>query len=569
MNNTFNTQISFDSLGRKLGVANGFSAYTPQMLEYMKADLGLFMSLSDLTFIRNYYKDSKQHNITLSELYFLDTLLKNTRSLPLSKALINLWAENAEVISTYNDLISKRHYVKGEINQPLSFSDMAEVSSEYMKKIGIIGKKNNLDAFRVFRLSDGSKPLSRLYSPAVRKLTDDNAFLIVSPKDGISDYTERFERFSESDAFGKYVVDTVRTDQRGIAFALSCLADGVFGDLYSVPNISYPAEISALASDNIGSFIIALDKLFIPEITEAAGEFGLDLTYFAKSVPNQKFTLLNNQNSSMCIDTELIRILGSSLSAADFKITKPISSEDSAYADICLASSEGLKRLEYGDIVSMSGNLLSLSRANIHEPHFLAGISTALNAILPLLACGVRTENISMTVRYALSDLSSAESCGDALALILGVYRVMVELCIPDSSEIEYAEGKNASLCCAARADIPQEIAPSHFKQVGDAVYLLSFDKGEDGMPDFSSFRKMSEFLNTLIATEQVVSVRAVSGSLCDALRIMKGRFDFAPESSVGDILYDKIQGFIVETPFPLTSGILLGSVTQNIGQTI
>ncbi len=571
MNDAINPTLPFDSLGRKLGIATGFSTYTAQMLECMKDDLGLFMSVWDLTALKNYYRNAKYKNISLSELYFFDSLLKNAHSRHISTAITNLITDDGDIISTYNDMISKRYYVKGNIASPMSLSEASRISSDYMNKIGIKPKDVSSEALRRFSLTDGGEVFPKLYSPSKKILPINTSFLIVTPTDSCPDYNAQFNAFSKSAVFEQFVDAAVKVDERGIAFALSCFADGIFGDLYSIPGINYPSEISALASEHVGSFIIALDKIFIPTLTETASEYGLELTYFAKSVATKKFELLNKCNVSMSVDTELIRNLGNTLCGSDFVIESQNETDDTVLcSDILFSSSDAKSTIKYGDQVYCDGKLFSVSCTdNISNKGFIDGINAVITTALPLIASGVKPNEVSMKLRYTFSGLDSDTGRGKALSLILGVYRALMELCIRDSAELDYSDGEENKLSCAACVDTPMKSTTPRFKQVGNAIYLLSFDRTENGLPDFSSFRRMCEFLNQLISAEKVVSVCAINGKICDTVRLMSGLFDFSEDSASPNILDSDATGFIVEAPFPLSTGVLLGSVTQAIEQTV
>ena len=61
----------------------------------------------------------------------------------------------------------------------------------------------------------------------------------------------------------------------------------------------------------------------------------------------------------------------------------------------------------------------------------------------------------------------------------------------------------------------------------------------------------------------------AVNGSISDALSLASGLFDFSCNNDANVFLSQSATGIIVETPFELKSGILLGSVAQIIEQTV
>ncbi|MBQ7383414.1 MAG: hypothetical protein IJV72_01300 [Clostridia bacterium] len=562
MNNTFDTQTNFDSLGRRVGIANGFSAYTPQMLEYMRNDLKLAMSLSTLSLCSRYYKNTKQNKILLSELYLLDAIIRGTSSLPCAKTVTEVLASDSEIISSYNDLITKHHYTCGEIKHPLSLDSLSKVNSEYMRKIGVSFTEKNQRALSLFELDNTDKLIdSRDISAPM--LPPETAFLILTPTHALSPYASLFKCFAKTDAFDRLVIRSKKIDSRGIAFALSQMANGILGDLYSIPELVYPSELSALATEHHGKVIIALRKENIPAITAVARECGLETAYFAKSVGNNKFTLLNNKNISMSLDTALIRLMGESLFGTTFNITDKVSEVFTSRSHIMLKGARGAQRLAYGDIVAFSGTLYSPLHTELGENRYSTAMSAVLDSLLPLIACGVNLSDVSLNIKYTFSSEESTNESSNELSAILGVYRALVELCIADSPETEYLEDSVNSLSLVAQAKLPVKVAPSHFKKAGDAVYLFSFNKAENGMPDFDSFRKMCGFINELVVSGRAVSVRAVSGKVIDTIDTMRGGFEFVGEASVANLLEEYYQGFIVETDIPQVSGILLGAVTQ------
>jgi len=79
--NNYYYNMPLDSLGRKVGKARGFGRYTNDMLKSLKADLGLFMELDTLIFLRDYYKSNKTDGMLLEELYLFDAIVKGAQEM--------------------------------------------------------------------------------------------------------------------------------------------------------------------------------------------------------------------------------------------------------------------------------------------------------------------------------------------------------------------------------------------------------------------------------------------------------------------------------------------------------
>ena len=528
------------------------------MLDYMKNDLKLAMSPSTLSTCRNYYNNTKQSDIQLSEIYLLDEIIKGASLIPNTKTVIDLLASDEEIISTYNDLISKHHYVCGELKNPMSLGAISRVSSTYMKKVGVSFEQVSDKAIPLFTLENREK---LFVTRNANRLPLETAFLILTPESENTEYSSSFKAFSGTEAFSNLVLRAERIDARGIAYALSMMTEGILGDLYSIPELEYPSELSALATAHHGRVIIALHKSNIPTISAAAQAHGLNATYFAKSVRTNKLTLLNNRNISMSLDSALIRIIGNSVFGVTFNVGETVAPATYERSSVILKTSRGRQMLGYGDIVSLSGVFYSPLRAELSRDYFMSGINAVIDTLLPLIACGAKIGAISLTLKYILSSLKTQEDYGDALSAILGVYRALVELCVADSPEIEYTTDGASAINCLAKTKIPEKAAPSHFKRASDEVYLFSFNKAENGMPDFESFRGMCGLINELILSEKVSAVRAVSGKLSDTLEAMKGGFELVCNPLAANMLEESYQGFIVEANEPLFSGILLGSI--------
>lgn len=195
---------------------------------------------------------------------------------------------------------------------------------------------------------------------------------------------------------------------------------------------------------------------------------------------------------------------------------------------------------------------------------FTKGINTLLDTVFALLARGLDREKIGLCIKYGFpmsAELDGETRLGKSLALFLGAYRVMIELCIPDArAEAIMLDAKESSLLCAAYSDeTPKKISNDLFDGEGE-LYLLSFNRGENGMPDFESVRKMCKYLGALINEGKALSVRFFDGALSKELRQTESE-EYAVQINEGA---DGIctQGFIIRSSAALSAKVI-GKVIQ------
>jgi hypothetical protein len=102
---------------------------------------------------------------------------------------------------------------------------------------------------------------------------------------------------------------------------------------------------------------------------------------------------------------------------------------------------------------------------------------------------------------------------------------------------------------------------PSNLNANGSKLYLLSFNRLENGMPDFESFRNMCDLYHVLSSHGKIRSASAINGVLRDAISKMEGAFRFVPNEKSAKILDDSFCGILLESYLHPKNAILLGSV--------
>ena len=512
MENTFDKEAPTcpesptDSLGRRVATVKGFSDYNDKTLSEMMADLDLFMSLSDLAFCRDHYARRGRNDVSLSEIYLLDELVKASRGMLRSASVTELLTDNSDIRETYSDLYEKHRYLRGDSPLPLSIEAAAGTCFEYLCKIGAYNRQErNIPPCAEEKLSLNMSSIAQ-----------NTAFVMLTPTEENLDYLpSALEFIAEAE---DAIICAREIDMCGIASALADMADGVYADLSAIPQMPSVFELSHLITECHGAIVVATKKELLPELIAIAEGFGLSLAYFAKAVSSDTLTVRYTSGRMISVDTAL----RSSLQAERFELCGEVS--------------------EY----------------------FYRAVNTTISAILSAVCLGSDRSQIRLNTRYLFPSALTPLTCSCALATVLGAYRVMCELCLPDIPKIKYRNDDETYFDATAYISIGRSDIPREFSAERSYVYLLSFDRTESGLPNFSSFRSMCDFYRTCVITSRVISAKAIEDTPRNTIVKMDTLCRFCAAENISDILDRRLQGMIVESSEPLKFGILLGEVAPN-----
>ena len=492
--------VPTDSLGRRVGLLRNFSRCSDKFLLDIKTSLGLEMSISELSLCRSSYANARKNDISLSTLYLFDEIAKGAKQLSQNQTITDVFFGDKDMLDTYNDLFEKHCLLCGEDISPLSLTSAASVASKYMSMIGLRSQLGNTEA---------------------SFLEENTAFSIILPTDDISfeEYEALVKKLIFEQDISEKILRLKSIDSRGIAVALSDMAVGIYADIYSIPCMPEHPELSHLATECHSRYIIATKKEDIAQISELAEELGLTVSYFAKAISTPTFSLLQREHISFSADMALLRELGGSTVPQSFELG-----------------------------------------AN-HRQSFLDAVNSTIDSLLPALAESADLQDIILHTDYTFSADADKAPLGASLASILGVYRVICELCIPNSCRVRYSHKDELSLGVTSEQKDGLPKLPSCFSRSFSGVYLLSFDHTENTLPDFESLRGMCSFIKELCASGAIISAKAVNGSVSEALDAMQTAHRIILEKSAYDTLSSSTRGIIVESSIPLKTGILLGSI--------
>ena len=499
-------------------------------LKALAENMGLSANYSDLLLIKSYYV--KQEPPTVSELYFLDSVLKVRKSSPAGYLFADNKITDRKIADAYIHAISA-------LNK--SFPQRRPVPPSAEELIHLpVGAKRKARPVTAPASSKGRDDLSvkdargrELFS--VHGECDlekghfappSSAFIMLTPAENTSEdvYPSALTALFEDERLSgiKHFVLTV--SRFGLAVTLSTVAEGIFVDPARLPDYTDGSLPASMSEGYVGRRLIVADKSTINAIEEAAADHGLCATYFAKATATGNFTVNRELSGALSIPCSLLTKLAYSpehsvatLANEDLfagYIQQPILFEHSDPAVIASG---------HDNVKIFKNKVISVVHSAGDDGFFAKGLGSVIDSAAALVAYGVPLEDITLTVRYtsSLSGLSEKD-LGNNLSMILGAYEARLGLSLPEvDSKTVYAEDVPTSVTCLAYAKAREKDVSAQFTAAGNKVYFLSFPKTSDGMIDLEAAKATMKRVGELHASGKIRSALAVSGTLSSALSHM------------------------------------------------
>jgi hypothetical protein len=184
-----------------------------------------------------------------------------------------------------------------------------------------------------------------------------------------------------------------------------------------------------------------------------------------------------------------------------------------------------------------------------------------VDSLMPSLALGSALEDITVSAKYNFSDQYEEAKKSEALCATLGAYRAMVELCVAASEptvtydDIERQKYEFNSICNKSQklelADVKSEAY----------IYLLSYNKNENGMPDYASLRAMSKAAKDMIERDSTLLALPVTSCLRDIVNEILKFLNVGISKMLPFSLDDKLSGIVVLSTEEIKNGLFLGMV--------
>ena len=479
----------------QLGYIRGFGAYTPSMLERAKSDLGLSMPADILAFCAKYYAKERRYDPTIEEMHLLDGLFAGASS-PSYFAPTQLFTNDDFVADTFADLMEKRRECTRDTDMPATLFELATVLDAYLERVG---GRNPLKELcpRVKRGSDlpsrdtDRTVLSSNLSPfcvqipektTVKKASVGDWFVLLRPAEGqlFFEYEDAADTLLREKAISSRIVDRVKITERGLLSSLLTVTDGARLELVHLGTPDEPIALQELNTGYRGEILLRVTKDAPAFLRQLCGPQGLKVLVFGVATKEPSVTLQQSKNVTYTWKTDFLRALTDMHTVSAYlknagELTSPIRCDD----------------------VCESGELLcAAASASPRDSFFLHALYTALAPVCALAASGIPYEEVSIGFGLDLPSRSLGDqNVGDALSVLLGIYRAQAELGIPCFSPCistsEDCKSPRLSVFALGKKKRNTKAFPSQLTKPGSRIYCLKPDADQNGLPDFASLRSL------------------------------------------------------------------------------
>ena len=542
----------------------------------------------------------KKNNTTADKdiLLFFSALRERAKKHIENISLAELFADDKEVKKTLDDLYLKARHINAFKGTRLRLNDLINISSSYLASVGahtpelfskgyasetveLLAKNNCKTADLSLDLSPAlpygyvkeNKNESQSKNPL--HLVHGIELLLINANGKDSDeYRASCKKLLADERTNELCLTSDTIGDLGLIGALSKLPCGAYIELDKLFSGEEDASPLKLVTEFSGQLLMVAAHSRGEELKALVEKYGLSAVSVAKVLEHPFLIIVNNGKTANIEKPLIYRTIRMALPVS-LKTESEVFKPTTVNSKFELIRKDGHTEVLNGT-ASPSKNVL-LSALSSESVSFTDGINIALDSLFLLLARGADRRNAELSFRI----LTSYEDMSKMLSAILGIYRVMMELCIPDAeSKIEFTDtnNKNELLFCSAGVKSEKNLANVRdtFSQdsIGNKLYLFSFNRLNDTtpafMPDFAALRNACDKLYKLIADGKAISVKAFNTSIGKAINEMGcGNFEIIPEGTIpiNDSLF--MQGFLVETlPHTVLDLPLLGRILDFVPQT-
>lgn len=521
--------------------------YPPTQTEYLPR-----MNPSDRAFCQEAYR-KKGRVPTEAEWRLLDGIVALRHGMAEAQAPAPLTAENKAPIETYRDLCAKLRVLEPHRVSPPTLSEAAAVAGAYLASIGrsarTQGGVGSEPAPRLLTAKGEAVSLSLTDTPTLREhihsLPPETALLLLTAE-GASSYEDAVGELLSSPELSLLSPATLRVGEFGLLGTLSYLS-GIYADLSTLAP-KEEIEPAELLLGFRGARILTATREQIPFLYDLSVRYGLRAVYFAKVTASGQWRARRSETSIIEMELSFLRRLMNGKERAAAKIPKERLRAVRRELPLYRSQEGQTEPLESGSYLTRD-RLIFAPAASVGEQNpFGTAISTAIDALLCAVSAGVDRRALAFSFTYRLPRYETAEDAlGKDLALILGAYRLCLELAAPEGgSSVDFCEGERALFCTAY--GIPKQTPlPRFCLGGGTKLYYLSFRRDESGMPEFEDLRRACDTFHALYADGRVRSARSVAGILPEAARRMAGERPLSPTEAMSAYGDGFCQGILFE----------------------
>ena len=511
------------------------------------------LNTSNIRYIARYYRRLKKCP-TYGELRLFGELLSDARHRASGILISGLGTDSIALIETYRDMLDKAEAILGKRPSSLTLGESAEVLGEYMRMIGRYDCRSFAaaplsasgegecclicDGSAVMTLGEGARSVRKR-----RRIKEQKYLLFLVKND------EKGRDFLSTKSTRRCCKSIVRVGEGGLVGLIAKHCEGLCID---TKRLSEDTPVHSLLTVAYrGDYVAFVEYARAKSFKILAGERETAVCHFADT---NKSGIIKGR--SINIPIELVRRLSTSRRESPSYVPEVDASATGHSMPVAIRRADKEEIELSGRLALRRGRLVSAFSLSPEKNAFALTLNAYVEAVLRLVASGVDRRAICSAAVYETEEKNTdPEALGESLAMILGAYRVGVELAVSEGyTEVRY--GDRRRLSCALYASEPRQ--PVSAKAVGgNSLCFLALDVGEDGLVDFASLRRICDRFIALGKAGRIVSARAVLNEPSAVIAEMAG--------SVGVELTDNGQ-IIANTP---SRGILFETTALDIDEII
>ncbi|MBQ7379315.1 MAG: hypothetical protein IJW70_06495 [Clostridia bacterium] len=509
-----------------VSVIHDFNTLPQASLEILAQNIGLRMSRAELSFCAKNYKSRDGKDISVNTLRMLDALACPAHVKLTKIAIAEMLTDCEKTAETFRDAISKLHALGESAEKPITLQDIADLPARYLQMLS--GKKTmNLLATQgtaSVYAERGYFACNRLESPY--GIFDHLLPLPFSPREQ-AEYADVLVLLSPDPQMPHSEFDelaTVLLHDDDLSFVIHCVADLSYASIaHAVIGNSRGAAINiarlpehlqsteALAKPTSG-MVLALSQKELSLLQQKAKEMGLSAHYFgivdhagyliAQNGPDPLFALDINYLKSLCFirsyslrlhESELHNQVTGIYYTMDLRGAFRYMHEQTSYASKMICPPE-----------QRATRILTGQAPLAHA------LLCAADAYCLAVARGYDPTMIHLHAHLrAVSQKPLSHSYGNALSVLLGLYRFSMEAMAHVSTEVTFG-AKETDLIVLA--DSLKNDSFSSTLQGGRRIYLLHPLYDACGLPDLHDLSKLAVYLHRMIKSGKICAARALCG---------------------------------------------------------
>ena len=200
----------------------------------------------------------------------------------------------------------------------------------------------------------------------------------------------------------------------------------------------------------------------------------------------------------------------------------------------------------------------------LSEKPFVDAADKYARAVLGSVASGASLSEITVMAKYRFPKiLSDKAERGACLSSILGAYRTAVELCTALSEScVEYTDVKEAEIEISTYTE--KTVSFPDVKEATEYnLFLLSYNRSTDGLPDFESLRLMCRLVGKLASEGSIFASTVVTDTVNDAIINLGDNFEVNILPVHKSLLDAEMNGILIVTEKKVDDAVMIGSVQR------